>query len=351
MKRILRSMIMCAFLVALITGCASVDTAKVNFMTPGNDGIALAPGSKIKLVSTGNQEICKAIQMILAREFQTVAEQNIQNAVELAQREGKEVQKAKAQAETEQIQLSDANPDYWLFISINNEYRKDDANVKGYNRSAVRLKEENQSGGREVIKLTDPSMTGSSAAVVNMTLYSVHGLVPIHSFDITIYDSEKTKDTLRDESLYLRLFAIESVKRIKDGFLTMEREMTVLIPPNANKSLVSALKAKGSNKMQEAAKNLNLSALDKFLEEINKLEEQHKPKLFDDSKIVAKMANHYVYAIDFESCNLDTRSLRLAQRCYLAILKNTHDSLLAEACANSLARVERKLELLESVKL
>ena len=350
MKRFLCCALTSAFLIAFIAGCASVDKAKVNFITPGNDGIAFAPGSKIKLASNGNQEACEAIKRILAQEFQAVAEKNVQNAVALAQSQGKDVQKAKAKAEAEQIAITDANPDYWLFLSINNEYRKDTVDVSAYNRAAVRSKVENQAGGREVVKLSDPHLTGAAAAVVNMTLYSVHGLVPIHSFDITVYDSEVAKGTLKDEGQYLKKFVAESVKRIKDGFLTMEREMTVLLPPNANGKLVAALKAKDSGRMQAAAESLNLSPLDKFLEEINALEEQNKPKLFDDSKVVEKMVNHYVYAIDFESRNLDTRSLRLAHRCYLAMLKNTHDDLLAEACANSLARVERKLELLESVK-
>ena len=350
MKRIMCSILMCVFLVALSTGCAKIGRAKVNFMTPGNDGIAFAPGSKIKIVSNGNEEVGRAIRIILIREFQAVAEKNVQNAIALAQSQGKDAQKAKAKAESEQIQISDVNPDYWLFISINNDYRKDDANVAEYNRRTYKTKDENQSGGREVIRLTGPLTTASSAAVVTMTLYSVHGLVPVHSFDIAIYDSEISKDSLKDEKQYLKQFAMESVKRIMDGFLTMEREMTVLLPRTADKRLIAALKTKDSNKLQEIATSLNLTALDQFLEEINALEEQHKPKLFNNGKMVRKMANHYVYAIDFESKNLDTRSLRLAQRCYLAMLKHTQDKFLAEACANSLARVERKLELLESVK-
>ena len=350
MKRLLFCTLTCAFLTAFITGCASVDTAEVNFITPGNDGIAFAPGSKIKLVSNGNQKVCETVKQILSVEFQKVADKNVQNAVALAQSQGKDIQKAKAKAEAEQILLSDVNPDYWLFLSIDNEYRKDAANIAEYNRRAVRSKVEDQSGGREIVKLSNPLLTGSSAAIVNMTLYSVHGLVPIHSANITIYDSEIAKDALKDESQYLKLFAMESVKRIKDSFLTMEREMKVLLPPNANGNLVSALKAKDKNKIQEVAQSLNLTSLDKFLEEIKELEAQHNTKSFSDSKMIEKMANHYVYAIDFESNHLDTRSLRLVHRCYLAMLKNTQDNSLAEACANSLARVEKKLELLESVK-
>lgn len=350
MKQHLSFFVNLCFLATIITGCASVKTAKVKFITPGNDGVALASGSKIKIVSNRNDEVCNSIKNILMHEFQEIANKNVKNAVKVAQEKGEDPQKAQAKAESEQILISDANPDYWLFLSFNSEYRKDGAEVTDYNRIAMRVKEENQAGGREVIKLSQPYQTGSAAAVVNMVLYSVHGLVPVHSFGITIYDSEFAKDALKNEGQYLKLFAIETVKRIEDGFLTMEREMTVLIPPSANGKLESALKSKDSNKMKEVAMNLKLSPLDKFLEEINALEAKHKPELFNDSKMLEKMANHYVYAIDFESRNLDTRSLRLAQRCYLAMLKNTNDDLLAEACANSLARVERKLELLESVK-
>lgn len=350
MKRFLYSALTSAFLIGLMTGCASVETAKVNFVTPGNDGIAFAPGSKIRLVSNGNERMCDALKRILAHEFQAVAEKNVQNAVALAQSQGEDTQKAKAKAEAEQIQITDANPDYWLFVSIQNEYRKDTANVTEYNRVAMRSKIESDAGGRENVKSSGALLSGAVAAVANMTLYSVHGLVPIHSFDITIYDSEVTKETLKDEGQYLKKFVHESVKRIKDGFLTMEREMTILYPPNADKKLVTALKANDGNMMQAVAESLNLSPLDKFLEEIKALEEQNNPKQFSDSKMVEKMANHYVYAVDFESRNLNTRSLRLVHRCYLAMLRNTDDKLLVEACANSLARVEKKLEMLESVK-
>lgn len=350
MKRFLCCALTSAFLIGLMTGCASVKTTQVNFVTPGNDGIAFASGSKIKLVSNGNEKACDAIKRILAHEFQAVAEKNVQNAVALAQSQGKDIQKAKTKAEMEQIQITDANPDYWLFVSIQNEYRKDPANVTEYNRVVKRSKVENDAGGREIVESSGARMSGAVAAVVNMTLYSVHGLVPIHSFDIAIYDSEMTTETLKDESQYLKKFVGESVKRIKDGFLTMEREMTIMYPPNADKKLVAALKSKNGKMMQAVAESLNLSPLDKFLEEINAMEEQNNPKQFSDSKMVEKLANQYVYAIDFESRNLDTRSLRLVHRCYLAMLKNTNDKLLVEACANSLARVEKKLELLESVK-
>lgn len=301
---------------------------------PGEDGIALLPGAKIKVVADNDDAIAIAAKQGIERDFAEIAQKNVSEAVARAQAAGQDSYAVAQKVSAEQFVVSDDEPDYWMFVKSYEEKRVDTAEQVKYNTSWSVERQENEVGGRDVLKVTDGRPTSAYACSTTISLYSRHGLLPIHDFEVRSFREGQG--------------AAQVVARTNAALLSTSRARQIKYPSGADSSLANAIRKNDSMKMNSRIAGLNMTPLDDFLAKMDELEKKGDKEVFKN--LLPEMSNYFLMAVDFERKNLDPRSLRLARRVYSSLLRNTEDGGLADACVDALVRVEHTLAMLESLK-
>lgn len=323
----------CSSLCFLVS-CATASKMKANFRVPGEDGIALLPGAKIKIVASEDDPIALAAKQGIEKDFAEIAQKNISEAVSRAEASGQDVAAAEQQATAEQFVISDDDPNYWMFVKSSSEKREDTPEQVKFNTSWRVERNENEAGGHEVLKVADGSPTAAYACSTTISLYSRHGLLPIHDFEARSFQEGKG--------------AAQVVAKVNSALLSTSREKIVKYPSGADSSLAKAIMNGDLKKLNSRIAELKMTTLDGFMAKMDDLEKKADREVF--KAMLPEMSNYFLMAVDFERNNLDTRSLRLARKVYSSLLRNTEDAGLAEACVDSLVRVEHTLAMLDSLK-
>ena len=196
-------------------------------------------------------------------------------------------------------------------------------------------KEENESGGREVLIKSKKNLA-SAVTGVSVAVYETETLAPVHYFEIPLYCGDNTTDAVRKESVYRKSFAKDVVERIKDAFLTQQKKVETPMPLEADSALRDYF-----------AKTDYINFLMKYKElgviDLGELCEQIRTKTYEGSDADKKLGNYYLYLLVKESRTKDPETLEKILGEHLMMLETTKAKGLAESIPVALARLEYKL--------
>ena len=297
----MKKLVMVAGIALLICGCTTVqytDYPVISFAE-----VSLKDHAKIKIVSGNKGESADRIVATLKKEF----------------------------AANKQYKVVEKGADYWFVISDLHQYKMD-----APQGCVDVVKNENKSGGSEVLKETVRNFTSASRGV-SVAIYQVDGLVPFHYFEVPLYDGEKIKGKgVKAEKIYDDTFAKMAVSRIKDVFLTQEKIVKTPIPLDADPVLRDFFDKKDWSGFMAKYKELGPIDLKTFTADI--LSEKYEGKDAD-----LKLCNYYLYLLAKEIKAKDVATLKKVADEHLLILEATQSKGLSEAAPVALARIEYKL--------
>ena len=312
--------------VMFLCGCANnVYWVKLNYKTPGNSGITLKKDSKVKLVAVGETQVAQATLRSIARAF----DKSRNSEVEI---------------------ILDANKpaDYYILFRICTDFRTSSPEAVPFN-SVVRIVEKNsERSGYDVIDTVPGTSSVSGAICVLGSIYSIASLDPVYHFEISMHDGDFAVEEgkLRGNEQFVNAFVNQLGYGFSDMFLTKVRNIATAIPQNiADDAMVSALQAGVVKDVATRAQALIPENFEEYRAKIMAVEKKNDRKQFDGG-----LCCYYLLALSRELVNFDIDNLRELHKLYSQILLITQDDGLAEACANSLARVEKKAQI-SGVKL
>jgi len=243
-------------------------------------------------------------------------------------------------AKSGSFQVVEEKADYWFILNGAGQY------VKSNPQKVVSVsKQEDANGGKEVFAETVQNLA-SAAKGVSVAVYETKTLAPVHYFEIPIYGGDNTKEAVRDEKAYEDAFSKEVVERIKDAFITQQKQVETPMPLEADGDLRDLFVRGG-----EAYAKGDKKAYDPFLKkyeqsgkvDLPKLCEQLRTKTYEGSDADKILANRYLKLLVDESLTLDRESLEKIRDEQLMILRASDAKGLAEAVPVALARLEYKL--------
>jgi hypothetical protein len=289
----------------LLGGCASVEMAQYTVTSFAE--VPLKKGASVKVVA--NDDLVAPIAEALKSEFA-----------------------AGAKGKDGGLKVAEENADYWFILSGAGQYLKD-APQKTY----VVAKQENSAGGTEVIA-EEVKNYASAAKGVSVAVYQAKNLAPVYYFEIPIYTGDNTKGAVRDANAYDAEFMKDVVERVKDVFLTQQKDVETPMPLEANKALREqfAQGAKGYDAFMKTYKSLGAFDLAKMCEKL-------RTKTYEGSDANEKLANYYLYLLVKEAQTKDPEELRKIEKDQFMILASSDAKGLAEAVPVALARLEYKL--------
>lgn len=235
--------------------------------------------------------------------------------------------------------IAEDKADYWFVISGEGQY------AKGVSKRKFVAKKENEAGGTDVIA-AEPVNYASAAKGVSVAVYDAKTLTPVHYFEIPVFSGEKGKDAVRDEAAYDSRFTKEAFMRVKDAFLTQQKQVKTPVPLVADAGLRS-LFAEGGAKYAKG----DSKAYDNFLRryeqlgrvDLAKLCEALRTKTYEGSDADVKLGNHYLYLLVMEVKAKDPDELARIKDEQLKILEASDAKGIAVAVPVALARLEYKL--------
>ena len=200
----------------LLGGCASVEMAQYTVTSFAE--IPLKKQAKVKIVA--NNDSLSTVVNSLKTEF----------------------------GKSDSFAVVDENADYWFVLNGAGQYVKSEAQKK-----VSVVKKETASGGSETFEETTQNLA-SAAKGVSVAVYETKTLSPVHYFEIPIYTGDNTKEAVRDESSYETSFAKDVVERVKDAFITQQKQVETPMPLEADGDLRD-LFVKGGEAYAKDAKN------------------------------------------------------------------------------------------------
>lgn len=289
----------------LLGGCASVEMAQYTVTSFAE--VPLKKGASVKIVA--NDDEMTPVVDALKSEFAAFAKDK-ENG----------------------FKVVEANADYWFILSGAGQY------AKGESQSVKSVaKKETEAGGTEVLA-SETKNFASAAKGVSVAVYQAKNLTPVHYFEIPIYTGDNTKDAVRDENTYDKAFAKDVVERVKDAFLTQQKDVETPVPLEADATLRSqfAQGAKGYDAFLKTYKSLGDVNLAKLCEAL-------RTKTYEGSDANMKLGNYYLYLLVKEAQTKDPAELEKIKDEQLMILEASDAKGLAEAVPVALARLEYKL--------
>ena len=289
----------------LLGGCASVEMAQYKVTSFAE--VPLTKGASVKIVANG--DAMSPIVDALKSEFAAFAKDK-ENG----------------------FKVVEENADYWFILSGAGQY------AKGAPQAVkVVAKKETAAGGTEVLAAETKNFA-SAAKGVSVAVYQAKSLTPVHYFEIPIYTGDNTKGAVRDEQTYDKAFAKDVVERVKDAFLTQQKDVETPVPLEADATLRSqfAQGAKGYDAFLKTYKSLGAVDLAKLCEAL-------RTKTYEGSDANMKLGNYYLYLLVKEAQTKDPAELEKIKNEQLMILEASDAKGLAEAVPVALARLEYKL--------
>lgn len=292
----------------LLGGCASVEMAQYTVTSFAE--IPLKDKAKVKIVAN-NDELTSIVDS-LKSEF----------------------------AKSGNFKVAEDKADYWFVLSGSGQYGKSDPQ-----KVVSVVKEENSNGGKEVFAETTQNLA-SAAKGVSVSVYEAKTLSPVHYFEIPIYNGDNTKDAVRGESVYNDAFSKEVVERVKDAFITQQKQVETPMPLEADGDLRDLFVKGGEGFAKGDAKAYN-PFLEKYKQigavDLAKLCEQLRTKTYEASDADMKLGNYYLYLLVKEAQTLDPEALKKIKDEQMMVLCASDAKGLAEAVPVALARLEYKL--------
>ena len=209
----------------LFSGCASVEMAQYTVTSFAE--VPLKEKAKIKIVANGKG--LDSVADLLKADFD----------------------------KSGSFSVVDENADYWFVLDGLSDY----SSGKPQKVTSV-VKQENASGGTETF--ADVSMNLASAAKgVSVAVYETKTLAPVHYFEIPIYAGDNTKGAVRGEAAYDAAFSKEVVERVKDAFITQQKQIETPMPLAADGDL-RKLFVKGGEDFAKGDRNAYVPFLMKY---------------------------------------------------------------------------------------
>jgi hypothetical protein len=305
-----------AVLLSVAGGC-STPLPQISYLTPGND-VFLDSKPVVNVVATGDETMMTPLVTAVRSEF----------------------------AKSNQFVVSEESPDYLIVMNGEEQYRKDKDSEIIYNRKVEKSSVENDSSGNEVIVASDKDSSAFSG-VLNVAVYSVKDLSPVCYFDIPLYDSDfKTKgDAVRGAGDYEKTLQAQMVEKMKDAFVSQKRAVPTIFPKRGDDRLKSLLENGKAQEAIERGKVVLPLEFEAFMENaINGKYAKWTDFFCSNSEIEENLSNYYLVSIAEEMEDYSTETLEKLHARHCAILNQTEDSKLKEACPNALARIEYKLK-------
>ena len=302
-------------LVSILCGCSSVKWERLSYVTPANE-INLKKKAAVKFTAAENRPEINMLVKLIADRF----------------------------AGSGQFQVDEKNPDYWIVIGSERNFRTDDPKTVVFNRHVEKARQSNQYGGHEFIKVTN-HQTSSAAAFVTVAVYSVRDLAPVYYFDTVMYDSDFSTGNIRSQKEYYGEFTRQIIAKFQDSFLVRNRRIETAIPKNADTALKDALSRNDAAGVITAAERCIPEPFDQFMSDV------YAGKYKDnDSLMETRLSDYYILALAQEMGSFDIALLKKLHAQHVAILNLTESRGLRIACPNTLARIESKLKLLQTLK-
>ncbi len=234
----------------------------------------------------------------------------------------------------------DGKADYWFVLSGLSDY----GSSKPQKKVSV-VKQENAKGGTETFAETTQNLA-SAAKGVSVAVYETKTLAPVHYFEIPIYAGDNSKDKIRNKAVYEEAFSKEVVERVKDAFITQQKQVETPMPLEADGNLRD-LFVKGGEGFAKGDKTAYKSFLEKYKQlgsvDLAKLCEQLRTKTYEGPDADVLLGNYYLYLLVKESMTLNPEELGKIRNEQLMILEASDAKGIAEAVPVALARLEYKL--------
>lgn len=293
----------------LMGGCASVEMAPYSVTSFAE--VALKNHAKVKIVT--NQDSLSPVVDSLVTEF----------------------------GKSSQFKVVEEDADYWFVLNGSDQYVKSDPQKK-----ISVVSKEDANGGTEVIAETTRNLSSASKGV-SVAVYETKTLAPVHYFEIPIYAGDNTNGTVRSEAEYQNLFDKEVVERVKDVFLTQQKQVQTPMPVEANGELRDLFIQCG----EEYAKTKDKRAYRPFLlkykqvgvHDLKQVSEQLRTKTYEGPDPDQILGNYYLYLLVKEALTLDPAQLVKIKEEQAMILRSSDANGLAEAVPVALGRIEYKL--------
>ena len=299
----------------LLCGCANVNYEKLSYVSPATGGISFKADGKAKLIVTSKGQL---------------AQDAANSITAILNREGVRGVKVVNGAET--------SVDYYIFVNVTTGY-KNSSDKAPLNKKVVLVKSDKRTEKtNEYYIAEEPGYPeGSGALYASVSIYTVNSLDPLHYFEISSNEGD-CDGKVRTNEAFVNKFVSELGSKFSDLTATQPRVFDTAIPTsNVDSSMVKALKSGQLNQVHQRAKE---HASDDFDAYIALAKNAKKLKPFR-----AGLCALYLSALAMEMNNFDIENLRELHRRYYQLLMITDDDGLAEACANALARVEKKAAL------
>ena len=292
----------------LLGGCASVEMSQYTVTSFAE--IPLEKQAKVKIVA--NNDELSSIADSLKAEF----------------------------GKSKDFTVVEEQADYWFVLNGAGQY------VSGAPAKKVAVvKKENASGGSEAFEESNLNLA-SAAQGVSVAVYKTADLTPVHYFEIPIYTGDNTKEAVRKEADYEAAFAKDVVERVKDAFITQQKQVDTPMPLEADGDLRD-LFVKGGEGFSKGDKKAYEPFLLKYKQlgvtDLAKLCEQLRTKSYEGPDADKILANYYLYLLVKETLTSDPKELKKIQSEQLMILRASDADGLTEAVPVALARLEYKL--------
>ena len=298
----------------VLCGCSSVSWENVGYTSPANE-VNLKSNPSIKVVAFGSSPILSPLVKSINQEL----------------------------VRSGQLKTGTGQPDYWIAIYGEKDFRTDDAAAKPFNRKVEMVQKRTGGGGQDVLQTVDHN-TSAAAEFLNVVIYGVSNLSPVYYFDIVLYDSDFKSGAVRGEADYNREFSKQIIAKFRDAFLVQKRVVETAFPDNGDSKMKKALVAGDTKAALARAKELVPQEFDAFVADVSA--GKYKDKA---DEMETRLSNYYLLALANEIGNLEPGNLQKLHAQHVTILKLTTEDGLSTAVPNSLARIEHKLKLLRAL--
>lgn len=224
--------------------------------------------------------------------------------------------------------------DYWFVLAGTEAYR-DKITVP----VTVKKVEETLTVGQDVLVETKHNVA-SAARELAIAVYDAKNLAPIHYMTVAIHDGDNSEETTRDQAAYATQFADEVMERVKDAFLTQEKDVEISIPLEANADLRDAFKEGNYERFNEIYKGMDEINIADYVESI-------RNETCEDDNIDETLANYHLHLLVTEATDKNVATLKKLQKEHLMLLQVSQAEGLIEAVPVALARIEYQLNNIE----
>ena len=292
----------------LLGGCASVEMAQYTVTSFAE--VPLKEKAKIKIVANG--ECIADVAASLKEEF----------------------------GKSGNFSVVDEKADYWFVLSGLGDYNSSEPQ-----KVVSVVKQENEKGGTETFAEATRNLA-SAAKGVSVAVYEAKTLAPVHYFEIPVYSGDNTKDTVRCKDAYEAAFSKEVVERVKDAFITQQKQVETPMPLEADGDLRD-LFVKGGEGFAKGDRAAYKPFLIKYKQigaiDLPKLCEQLRTKTYKGPDADKSLGNYYLYLLVKEAMTLNPEELVKIKSEQLMVLEASDAKGIAEAVPVALARLEYKL--------